>query len=170
MSLTTRLFGTVALIVGMGSAYVLGQRSRPVAPTTIKNAQASPQTQVGNHNPRAGRRVATPARKDSMAAWTRRFRQQYPALPKAYYINAKLVREILSQEQGSNPNDPKGGMRLYFGLDSARTPHVILVGVRENGTNVLEPKRQVPLRAGFILGESATRCPDNCDRNSPLEQ
>lgn len=119
------------------------------------------------------RRLDGRSRKDSLAAWTQRYRTKFPNQPRAFYIKASLVSEILKQTDAASAA-PVEGMRLYFGLDSVGVTHVILVAVGRDGKNLLErgvvgQRGQAPLPSP-VVGESADKCPSNCDLSSPLEQ
>lgn len=170
-----RLFGKPWLASGLCALLCLQQQSshkiqaEPLPKADLFSASAFPQGRPRPpHRPDAGRRIATRARKDTLAAWTRRYRAKYPSRARAYYINAGLVADIVKQVNGANA--PRGGLRMYFGLDSVGTEHVILVAVDRSGRNLIESSTRATATAGFVLGECEDRCPENCDPTSSLEQ
>lgn len=167
----------LALSIGAVVCFQQGSSEQAQAGPLPSAAQQGPaQGRLRNHRPEAGNRITNRSDKVRLAAWTRTFRETYPDLPRAYYINEDLVQEILRQANPSNSPATKGGLRLYFGLDSStNTPHAIVVAVRHDGTDVLEPSSTLarpsePTGASLIIGESDDKCPSNCDTTSPLAQ
>ncbi|SNR30133.1 MULTISPECIES: hypothetical protein [Hymenobacter] len=169
------LFRKVLHAVGIGSVLTCCQQAdspnatadRPAPPQTVSAAPAG-STPSNNHNPDAGKPVTDEAGINILADWTRRYRVSFPnaySHPRAFYINEKLVADILKQV---NSSGNKGGLRMYLGLDSLGVTHMIVVAVDRNGVEVVRPRGATEGLVAPIVGETDARCPNNCDTSSPL--
>lgn len=112
---------------------------------------------------------------------TQRYRRSAPASEKAGFFYAKGIQELLAQ-----PN--VYGMRIYHGLDKKGAYRMVLVGVDQDGEDIVKTKvvvrSAIPLSKGpapvaaFMSGGGGTGdavlldghwpCPPWCPTNSPL--
>ena len=59
------------------------------------------------------------------------------------------------------------GLRIYYGMDEDKKIHAIIVGVDENGDDML-PEEQLNSSEDEDIIERGNRCPDICPAESPL--
>ena len=78
-------------------------------------------------------------------------------LPQCETFDAAQVKSMLG-------NTNCVGMRIYYGMDENKKIHGILVGVDNEGKDILPENEQ----AGNYILERGIRCPDNCPPTSPL--
>lgn len=114
-------------------------------------------------DPRAGRRMKT---RDA-ARWTKRYRdtaqQSGNQLTRAHYFGEQFLLGML--------NEPGCvGLRIYQAIDDNGVGRAVLVGVDEQGKDLVPPKSDGNLPDGDEVGETPMSCPDQCDPNSPLMQ
>ncbi|SMB90382.1 hypothetical protein SAMN00120144_3732 [Hymenobacter roseosalivarius DSM 11622] len=116
-------------------------------------------------DPRAGRRM----KPRDAARWTRRYRDT-PRLPGdkptlAHYFGKEFLQGLLAE-----PNC--AGLRIYQAIDDSGARRVVLIGVDDQGKDLLPPVKEdgtLPDN-GDGVGETPMTCPSICDPNSPLMQ
>lgn len=89
---------------------------------------------------------------DEAEALTGAYQSNFPAEPKAFFIGAERLKQVLDQEDCI-------GIRIYNGYDEAEgKKNMVLVGVGITTEDMTD---------GVILDKLA-RCPGHCDTGSPL--
>jgi hypothetical protein len=118
-------------------------------------------------DPRAGKRMKL---KDAIR-WTERFRREHsqptdtPTL--SHYFGKDFLLGILDEDSGC------AGLRIYQAIDDAGVRRVVVVGVDDQGKDLLPPRQSngtLPDDDGERIGETLMSCPENCDPTSPLMQ
>lgn len=115
-------------------------------------------------DPHAGRRMKP---KDA-ARWTKRYRdtpqQTGLQLTRAHYFGKAFLESLLDEPACA-------GLRFYQAIDDHGVGRVVVVGVDDQGNDLLPRKGQGdhPNDDGGV-GETPEKCPANCDPNSPLMQ
>jgi hypothetical protein len=81
------------------------------------------------------------------------FSSQRPAEIKAYFFGSDLIQSIIDQ-------DGAVGMRVYLGLDDTGKLKMVLLGSREDGSNIwpLAAEKSSP----GVTGDTGYPCPPYC--------
>ncbi|GGF19717.1 hypothetical protein [Hymenobacter cavernae] len=108
-------------------------------------------------------------------SWTKRYRQEHPALdennqPKnplySTYFSKEFVEAILNQTRPAD--SPCVGLRIYRGTDSNQKQHTILVGVDPEGKDILYAAAAdgTPSIEEVMVGNYGKACPPSCNDTS----
>lgn len=105
------------------------------------------------------------------ADYTKRYQRSAPASEKAGFFFAEGLKALLSQPGVY-------GMRIYHGLDDTGRYRMVLVGVDEQGNDIVQvartPRGKVRVRAlaagttDAMLLDGHIPCPPWCPHDSPL--
>ncbi|HUM46345.1 MAG TPA: hypothetical protein PLD84_05425 [Chitinophagales bacterium] len=98
------------------------------------------------------------------AAKTLNFQNSYPNALKGGKIPKDEIIEILLQSGCV-------GLRYYFALDNTANPnaiHVVLVGVDQNGNDIVPSAPGQPANPAAKLKDGAWGCPPNCSTANDL--
>jgi len=87
---------------------------------------------------------------EEAAEMTAKYRIAHPNEIKGHYIGKNLIKTISSQEECM-------GIRIYHGLNVDGSREVILVGVNEDGNDMLE-----------IIVDRSSPCPNMCSKPNAL--
>lgn len=81
---------------------------------------------------------------------TTAYREANPNKTKAHFFGKAILEQILNQ-------DGCEGIRMYYGIDIDGEKQLVLVGVTEEGLDLME-----------LCVDRSYPCPDYCDSTSPL--
>lgn len=62
--------------------------------------------------------------------WMKRFKDKNPEGPWAFFFGEHIVRKVIDHPEAV-------GMRVCFGLTKEGKPQIVLLGTREDGSNIL---------------------------------
>lgn len=85
--------------------------------------------------------------------WMKKWDDKHPDGIKAYFFGTDLIEKILSHPEAV-------GMRVYFGIGDEDKTQIILIGAREDGSNIW-PEDGKDTKGGTI-GDNGVACPPNC--------
>jgi len=80
---------------------------------------------------------------------------------KAFLIPGVDLKEVLAEEGVQD-------VRTYFGVDREGQPHLMVVGVDENGNDMIDEDKLVNEQNGWHIYDFSLPCPTTCDVRSPL--
>jgi hypothetical protein len=103
---------------------------------------------------------------EEAADWTRNYRKEHPQLEAdgkkakvlyATYFDNEFLMKFMAQEGCV-------GLRFYQGTDGQKDRHIIVVGVDENGHDILKQKDEKGVETGEdgLVGNWGHTCPDQC--------
>jgi len=61
--------------------------------------------------------------------WMKKYEDRHPDVPHAYFFGTELIHKIIDHPEAV-------GMRVYFGYGDEDIKQVILIGTREDGSNI----------------------------------
>lgn len=80
---------------------------------------------------------------------------------KAFLIPGIDVTEVLAEKGVQD-------VRAYIGVDESQIPHLLIVGVDENGNDMIDNDELVNEQNGWNIYDFTVPCPKTCDFKSPL--
>lgn len=88
--------------------------------------------------------------------WMKKWQDKHPDGVRAYFFGTDLIEKILSHPEAV-------GMRVYFGVGDEDKTQIILIGAREDGSNIWpEGGKDSP---GGTIGDNGLACPPLCASN-----
>jgi hypothetical protein len=90
--------------------------------------------------------------------WTANYRATIkPGETEAHYFGGDIIRRLLDEDRSV-------GIRMYYAIDDTGNKQLLLVGVDEDGNNLL-PEEGAAARSADedpIIGDQAFPCPPHC--------
>lgn len=80
---------------------------------------------------------------------------------KAFLIPGIDVTEVLAENGVQD-------VRAYIGVDENHIPHLLIVGVDQNGNDMINNDELVNVKNGWNIYDFTMPCPNTCDVKSPL--
>lgn len=93
---------------------------------------------------------------ESANRWIGRFHEATPTGTQAHFFGNELIEAILAQK------DCKG-IRIYYGIDDDGNRQLILVGAKEDGSNLIPSYNLSTQDEGGIIGDASYPCPTYCN-------
>jgi len=103
--------------------------------------------------------LTTRYRNNRMSILNEEYSQDTNLLPLCETFDKTAVQTLLSSEACKS-------FRIYYGMNEDLSIHAVLVGVDDNGADILP----VGADPSFQLLENSVRCPPNCPPASPLNE
>lgn len=86
--------------------------------------------------------------------WMKKWDDKHPDGIKAYFFGTDLIEKIVHHPEAV-------GMRVYFAIGDEDKTQMVLIGVREDGTNIW-PEDGKGSTSGGTVGDQGVPCPPYC--------
>jgi hypothetical protein len=88
--------------------------------------------------------------------WMKKYEDKHPDGIRAYFFGSDLINKIITHPDAV-------GMRIYFSYGDEEKMQMVLIGAREDGTNIwpTEAGKDMPVGGGTI-GDNGLPCPPYC--------
>lgn len=105
--------------------------------------------------------VGKPISKKTASKWIRKHTEKHPEKDaiRAHFFGSDIINQLLQQNECV-------GIRIYYATNEEGVKQLLLVGAREDGTNIWpagDEDENESSAAGIIVDASRT-CPPYCDR------
>lgn len=97
--------------------------------------------------------IGGPIQMNEAEEWMARYKAKNPKGPWAYFFGEDLIRKIIDHPEAV-------GMRVYLGLNKEDRIQMVLIGAREDGTNILGSMGK-DMDPG-VAGDNGYPCPPYC--------
>lgn len=88
--------------------------------------------------------------------WMKKYEDKHPGGIKAYFFGTDLINKIVTHPEAV-------GMRIYFSYGDEDKMQVVLIGTREDGTNIWpNGSEKDGDGGGGTVGDSGVPCPPYC--------
>lgn len=87
--------------------------------------------------------------------WMKKYKDKHPDGIHAYFFGADIIKKIVD-------NPEAVGMRIYFAYGETDKTQMVLIGAREDGTNIWPDENGKDSRPGGTVGDNGKPCPPYC--------
>lgn len=105
--------------------------------------------------------VGKPISKATADKWIKNHEEKHPdkGSIRAHFFGSDIINQVLSQ-------DKCVGMRIYYATNDEGVKQLLLVGAREDGTNIWPDGNEDTENAtGGLIVDASTTCPPFCPSN-----
>lgn len=86
--------------------------------------------------------------------WMKKWEDKHPDGIRAYFFGKDLIEKIVNHPEAV-------GMRVYFGIGDEDKTQIVLIGAREDGSNIW-PQGEKGDPTGGTVGDNGLACPPYC--------
>jgi len=96
-----------------------------------------------------------PIDQNKAKTWMKKYDDKHPDGIRAYFFGSDIIRKIID-------NPEAVGMRIYFSYGDEDKLQTVLIGAREDGTNIWPTGEGKDMPAGGTVADMGLPCPPYC--------
>lgn len=99
--------------------------------------------------------VGGPIDQNKAKHWMKKYQDKHPDGTRAYFFGTDIIQKIVSHPEAV-------GMRVYFSYGDEDNLQLVLIGAREDGTNIWPDDSGKDMPAGGTVADLGLPCPPYC--------